>query len=343
MKALLVRLSSIGDVVHTLPALAALHRAGWEVGWLVEPPSRVLLEENPLARAGRSRAPSRKAFGWARRARRARARCARARYDAALDFQGLWKSAAWARLSGAAASSAGSARCAPRAGLGAAAARDASRAAGARPRDRQEPRAAAARSASRRWGCASSRCRSRPRRWRASDAGLRARGADGLRGAQPGRRLGEQAVAGRALRRSWRASCAASACAPLVSLGPGRGGARRPRRRGLGRRGRALVPDDAARLRRARAARAARGGGRHGPAAPRLRGGHAGGGALRAHRPRAQRALLAADDVVVRRTPRLRALLQPQLRAPRRASWTAIPRRRGAAPPSSARLALARA
>ena len=30
MKALCVRTSSIGDVVHTLPALAALHRAGWE-------------------------------------------------------------------------------------------------------------------------------------------------------------------------------------------------------------------------------------------------------------------------------------------------------------------------
>ena len=48
MKALLVRLSSIGDVVHTLPALAALHRHGWEAGWLVESPSRVLLDENPL-------------------------------------------------------------------------------------------------------------------------------------------------------------------------------------------------------------------------------------------------------------------------------------------------------
>ena len=48
MKALVVRLSSIGDVVHTLPALAALHRAGWEAGWVVEPPSRALLEQNPL-------------------------------------------------------------------------------------------------------------------------------------------------------------------------------------------------------------------------------------------------------------------------------------------------------
>ena len=65
MKALVVRLSSIGDVVHTLPALAALHRAGWEAGWVVEPPSRVLLEQNPLV-AQVIVAPSRKAFGWAR-------------------------------------------------------------------------------------------------------------------------------------------------------------------------------------------------------------------------------------------------------------------------------------
>ena len=99
MKALLVRLSSIGDVVHTLPALAALHRAGWETGWVVEPPSRVLLEQNPLV-AQVVVAPSRKAFGWARALSVLRAVRAQ-RYDAALDFQGLWKSAAWARLSGA--------------------------------------------------------------------------------------------------------------------------------------------------------------------------------------------------------------------------------------------------
>ncbi len=48
MRALVVRTSSIGDVVHVLPALRALHRAGHEVGWLVEPASRVLLDANPL-------------------------------------------------------------------------------------------------------------------------------------------------------------------------------------------------------------------------------------------------------------------------------------------------------
>jgi ADP-heptose:LPS heptosyltransferase len=99
LKALVVRLSSIGDVVHTLPALAALHRAGWEAGWVVEPPSRVLLEQNPLV-AQLIVAPSRKAFGWARAFSAVRA-LRGARYDAALDCQGLWKSAAWTRLSGA--------------------------------------------------------------------------------------------------------------------------------------------------------------------------------------------------------------------------------------------------
>ncbi len=99
MKALLVRLSSIGDVVHTLPALAALHRHGWEAGWIVEPPARALLEDNPLL-GQLVCAPGARAFRW-RAAWRALGELRRARYDAAVDFQGLWKSAAWARLSGA--------------------------------------------------------------------------------------------------------------------------------------------------------------------------------------------------------------------------------------------------
>jgi heptosyltransferase-1 len=100
VKALCVRTSSIGDVVHTLPALGALHRAGWEAGWVVEPPARSLLEQNPLV-AQVVLAPSRRAFGWASALSALRALRVE-RYDAALDFQGLWKSAAWARLSGAA-------------------------------------------------------------------------------------------------------------------------------------------------------------------------------------------------------------------------------------------------
>ena len=39
---LLVRLSAIGDVVHTLPAAAALKRRGGRVWWFVEPAARLL-------------------------------------------------------------------------------------------------------------------------------------------------------------------------------------------------------------------------------------------------------------------------------------------------------------
>jgi heptosyltransferase-1 len=99
VKALVVRLSAIGDVVHALPAASALRAHGWEVGWAVEPAARPLLESHPRL-THLTPVPS------ARRFRPGPARAAlvalRAhRYDVALDFQGLWKSAAWARLSGA--------------------------------------------------------------------------------------------------------------------------------------------------------------------------------------------------------------------------------------------------
>jgi ADP-heptose:LPS heptosyltransferase len=97
LKALLIRLSSIGDVVHTLPALAALRSHGWEAGWLVEPPARVLLDGNPSLSQVFA-VPAAKAFRW--REALLTVRSLRAgRFDAALDFQGLWKSAAWARAS----------------------------------------------------------------------------------------------------------------------------------------------------------------------------------------------------------------------------------------------------
>jgi heptosyltransferase I len=99
MKALIVRLSAIGDVVHTLPAAAALHQAGWSVGWVVEPAARVLLEGN-AAVTHVFHAPPARAF-VAAQARSALGQLRAERYDVALDSQGLWKSALWARLSGA--------------------------------------------------------------------------------------------------------------------------------------------------------------------------------------------------------------------------------------------------
>ncbi len=97
-RVLVVRLGSLGDLVHTLPAVAALRRAhpGRDIDWLVDATHRGFLELVPDVTAivplgGRS------ARAWidARRALRER------RYDAAVDFQGLLKSAALARLSGA--------------------------------------------------------------------------------------------------------------------------------------------------------------------------------------------------------------------------------------------------
>jgi len=98
-RALVVRLSAIGDVVHALPALTALRAHGWETGWVVEPPARPLLEGNP----GLSRvwpAPPARLPSWGV-AHRVLADLRAKEYDVALDLQGLWKSATWARLSGA--------------------------------------------------------------------------------------------------------------------------------------------------------------------------------------------------------------------------------------------------
>ena len=95
---LVVRLGSLGDLVHTLPAVAALRRAhpSLEIDWLVEAAHQEFLSLVPvvtsvMALSGRSV----RAWRDARRMLRARA------YDVAADFQGLIKSAVLARLSGA--------------------------------------------------------------------------------------------------------------------------------------------------------------------------------------------------------------------------------------------------
>jgi heptosyltransferase-1 len=87
---LVVRLSSLGDIIHTLPAFAALRRLQPEsrIVWVVEEAGRVLLELVP----GIDEIVVRGAPGW-----RSRIRC---RDQVALDFQGLLKSAVIARLSG---------------------------------------------------------------------------------------------------------------------------------------------------------------------------------------------------------------------------------------------------
>lgn len=108
MRVLIVKLGSIGDIVHTLPALAAL-RAGMphaEISWVAERLSSEILKDNPIldrlievdTKALRRGLMS----GETLRAPRQQLRRLRASaFDIALDFQGLLKSASIARLSGA--------------------------------------------------------------------------------------------------------------------------------------------------------------------------------------------------------------------------------------------------
>src|SRR5258705_6290377 len=108
MRILIVKLGSIGDIVHTLPALAAL-RAGMpqaEISWVVERSSAEILRDNPIldrlievdTKALRRGLMS----GETLRAPRQQLRRLRASaFDVALDFHRLLKSASIARPSGA--------------------------------------------------------------------------------------------------------------------------------------------------------------------------------------------------------------------------------------------------
>jgi len=108
MRILIVKLGSIGDVVHTLPALAAIRKAlpNAEISWVVEHRAAEILRDNPIldrlievdTKALRRGLVS----GETLRAPRQQLRQLRASaFELALDFQGLLKSASIARLSGA--------------------------------------------------------------------------------------------------------------------------------------------------------------------------------------------------------------------------------------------------
>ncbi len=96
---LLVRLSAIGDIVHTLPVAAALTEARHEVVWAVQPGGRPLLAGNPAV-ASCVVIPSSRPFRPGAISRAVSSLRA-AQVATALDLQGLWKSAFWARASGA--------------------------------------------------------------------------------------------------------------------------------------------------------------------------------------------------------------------------------------------------
>lgn len=92
---LIVRLGALGDIVHAMPVVTALRAAhpGARIGWLVHPRFVPLVQ----VVQGLDRIHSLDRRTGARVIREVR----RERYDVCLDLQGLIKSAALARLSGA--------------------------------------------------------------------------------------------------------------------------------------------------------------------------------------------------------------------------------------------------
>jgi heptosyltransferase I len=110
-RVLIVRLGAMGDILHALPAVAALRQAHpkWYLGWAVEPRWQALLrsgDEMPLV----NRTHLVKAKDWARspfradtlREIRALSKDLRAeRYDVCIDLQGAVRSALTGRLAAA--------------------------------------------------------------------------------------------------------------------------------------------------------------------------------------------------------------------------------------------------
>ena len=104
MRVLVIRLGAFGDIVHTLPLLSDLFRAGITVDWLVEQRWACLLEGHPFLRRVVSITKSGPGLGPIQRLRQllaARQRILAGQYDLVIDAQGLAKSCAFAVLSGA--------------------------------------------------------------------------------------------------------------------------------------------------------------------------------------------------------------------------------------------------
>ena len=98
MNVLIVRLGALGDIVHAVPAAAALRAAypDARIDWLVDARHRPFLDlVSGIDRVVALERPS--LPGWVDVTRRLR----QVRYDVALDLQGLLKSAVLARASGA--------------------------------------------------------------------------------------------------------------------------------------------------------------------------------------------------------------------------------------------------
>lgn len=111
MNILIVKLSAIGDVIHTLPSLAALRRCYPQahISWVVEEAASDLLADQPML----DRVLVSRRKRWLRDLREGRNRAAALReirgflrtlrdrpYDLVIDFHGLFKSAVLVFLSG---------------------------------------------------------------------------------------------------------------------------------------------------------------------------------------------------------------------------------------------------
>ena len=115
MRILIVKLSSIGDVVHTLPAAALLrkHFSDARISWVVDPRASALLEDSPVideliqlnTRALRkgflNGSPNSELKAQLKNLRNGTSSNGVARSDIAIDFQGLIKSGLVAFSSGA--------------------------------------------------------------------------------------------------------------------------------------------------------------------------------------------------------------------------------------------------
>ena len=108
MRILIVKLGSIGDIIHTLPSLAAIREAlpDAEISWVVEERSAEILRGNPMIdnlievdtrslRGGKVIEEILLDAGKQLKGLR------QFKFDIAIDFQGLWKSAMIGKLSGA--------------------------------------------------------------------------------------------------------------------------------------------------------------------------------------------------------------------------------------------------
>ena len=105
MKILIVKLSSIGDIIHTLPVLSAIRSkfVNAEITWVVEKNSAEILRGNTLisklieidTKSIRKKDSFGKNFNLAAQQFK---ELRDTKFDVVLDFQGLWKSAAIAKL-----------------------------------------------------------------------------------------------------------------------------------------------------------------------------------------------------------------------------------------------------